>query len=116
MDFIIAICLNEWNYINCRCRGRKKCAPTLQKRGKQWHLDFPFEEQVDLCDTDIVHQTIISVDLGINSAAIVTVIKSDGTIVGRYFCKLNKEQYSLTHAINRIKKAQQHGTKRMPRL
>jgi IS605 OrfB family transposase len=107
---------SDIDYINRRCQGRKQCAPTLQKRGKEWFLDFPFEEEVNLCDTDIFHQIIVAVDLGINSAATVTVMKSDGTILGRHFCRLNKEQDSLTHAVNRIKKAQQHGTKRMPRL
>lgn len=41
---------------------------------------------------------------------------ADGTILGRHFLKLSKEQDSLTHAINRIKKAQQHGNRKMPRL
>lgn len=43
-------------------------------------------------------------------------MKSDGTILGRHFCRLNKEQDSLTHAVNRIKKAKQHGTRRTQRL
>ena len=44
------------------------------------------------------------------------VMRADGTILGRHFCKLQKEYDSLTHAVNRIKKAQQHGNKKMPRL
>lgn len=43
-------------------------------------------------------------------------MKSDGTILGRHFCKLNEETDRLTHGINRIKKAQQHGNRKMPRL
>ena len=69
-----------------------------------------------LPDTDIFDQTIISVDLGINAAATVSVMRADGTILGRHFCKLPKEYDSLTHAVNRIKKAQQHGNRRTPRL
>jgi len=107
---------SDIDYINKRCSNRKKCAPTLQKRGKEWFLDFPFEESVKLSDTDIFNQAIVAVDLGINNPATVTVMKSDGTILGRHFCRLTKEQDSLNHAINRIKKAQQHGTKHMPRL
>ena len=41
---------------------------------------------------------------------------ADGTILGRHFCKLSKEIDSLDHSINRIKKAQQHGNRKMPRL
>lgn len=35
---------SDVDYINRYCRNRKSCAPTLMKRGKQWYLDFPFEE------------------------------------------------------------------------
>ncbi|MCG4627930.1 transposase, partial [Anaerostipes hadrus] len=59
---------------------------------------------------------ICAVDLGINSAATISVMCSDGTILGRHFLKLPKEQDCLTHSINRIKKAQQHGNRKMPRL
>lgn len=107
---------SDIDYINRRCRERKRCAPTLQKRGKEWFLDFPFEENVKLASTDICDQTIIAVDLGINTAATVSIMRSDGTILGRHFCKLPKETDSLTHSVNRIKKAQQHGNRKVPRL
>ena len=107
---------SDMDYINRRCASRKKCAPTLQKRGKEWFLDFPFEETVKLPDTDVFDQTILAVDLGINAAATVSVMRADGTILGRHFCKLPKEYDSLMYAVNRIKKAQQHGNRRTPRL
>lgn len=107
---------SDVDYIERRCKNRKKCAPTLQKRGKQWFLDFPFEEHVSLGDTDLDDRKIVAVDLGINSAATVSVMCADGTVLGRHFLKLSKEEDSLKHAINRIKKAQQHGNRRMPRL
>ena len=107
---------SDMDYINQRCTSRKKRSPTLQKRGKEWFLDFPFEEKVTLPDTNVFDQTILAVDLGINAAATVSVMRADGTILGRHFCKLPKEYDSLTHAVNRIKKAQQHGNRRTPRL
>lgn len=107
---------SDMDYINRRCAGRKKCAPTLQKRGHEWFLDFPFEEKVTLTKKDIYDQTVIAVDLGINSTATVSVMRSDGTVLGRHFCRLPKEYDSLTHSINRIKKAQQHGNHKTPRL
>ena len=78
--------------------------------------DFPFEEFLELCDVDVADRIICAVDLGINSAATISVMCSDGTILGRHFLKLPKEQDCLTHSINRIKKAQQHGNRKMPRL
>lgn len=107
---------SDVDYIEHRCATRKKCAPTLQKRGHEWHLDFPFMEEVELCNTDIQEQTIVAVDLGINTAATASVMRSDGTILGRHFCKLSEETDRLTHSVNRIKKAQQHGNRKIPRL
>ena len=107
---------SDVDYINRCCKNRKQCAPTLQKRGKEWYLDFPFEESVKLCKTNIKDQTVVAVDLGINSAATISVMRSDGTILGRHFCKLPKETDHLAHSINRIKKAQQHGNYKTPRL
>lgn len=107
---------SDIDYITRHCAGRKHCAPTLQKRGKEWFLDFVFEETVSLTDKPIYDQTVVAVDLGINSAATVSVMRPDGTVAGRYFCKLPAENDSLGHAVNRIKKAQQHGNRKMPRL
>lgn len=107
---------SDMDYINRHCQARKKCAPTLQKRGKEWYLDFPFEENLKLDDSVVYDKTVVAVDLGINTAATVSVMRSDGTILGRRFCRLSKETDHLTHCINRIKKAQQHGNYRTPRL
>ena len=107
---------SDMDYIYRRCKNRKACAPTLQKRGKEWFLDFPFEEKVKLNDTVVWDQTVVAVDLGINTAATISVMRSDGTILGRHFCKLPKETDHLTHNINRIKKAQQNGNYKNPRL
>lgn len=112
----IALRKSDMDYIYRHCRNRKQCAPTLQKRGKEWFLDFPFEEEAKLCDTSVTDQTVVSVDLGINTAATVSVMCSDGTILGRHFCKLPEETDHLMHSINRIKKAQQHGNHKTPRL
>jgi IS605 OrfB family transposase len=110
------LCRSDMDYINRHCKGRRMCAPTLQKRGKEWFLDFPFEEKASLCDVKVNDQTVVAVDLGINSAATVSVMRSDGTILGRHFCRLSKETDRLTHSINRIKKAQQHGNCKTPGL
>ncbi|MBE5961347.1 MAG: transposase [Lachnospiraceae bacterium] len=107
---------SDIDYIRRHCNNRKECAPTLQKRGRQWFLDFPFEEKVTLSDANVNNRTVVSVDLGINLAATISVMRSDGTILGRHFCKLSKETDSLMHSINRIKKAQQHGNYKTPRL
>ncbi len=107
---------SDMDYIYKHCRERKPCVPCLQKIGKEWFLAFRFEEKVELNDTKIYDQTILAVDLGINTAATVSVMRSDGTILGRHFCKFTKEIDCLTHCLNRIKKAQQHGNRKTPKL
>ena len=102
---------SDVDYILHHCKNLKECAPTLQKRGKCWYLDFAFEQNVKLVNTPIRDQAILSVDLGINSSATCTVMRSDGTVLGRRFLHLPKEYDSLKHKIGHIKKAQHHGSR-----
>ena len=44
---------SDVDYIHRHCSNRKQCAPTLQKHGHQWFLDFPFEETVTLNNTSL---------------------------------------------------------------
>ena len=107
---------SDIDYIERHCKDRKMCVPTLRKRGHEWFLDFSFEEQVELSEIDIFHRILISVDLGINNCCTCIAMAPDGTVLGRHFLKLPREKDSLEHALNRIKKAQQHGAVKMPRL
>ena len=104
------------DYILHHCTYRKKCVPTLQKRGKCWYLDFPFERKVTLNKTDVFNQTVIAVDLGINNCCTCAVMRSDGAVIGRRFLRLPKEYDSLNRKISHIKYAQRHGSRKMPRL
>ncbi|MCH4031337.1 MAG: transposase [Lachnospiraceae bacterium] len=125
---IKAFVRNTWDWISVRlrkrdvdyilhhCQKRKECVPTLQKRGKCWYLDFPFQKDCELNNTDIFDQTIVAVDLGINSCCACAVMRSDGTIVGRSFLKLPKEYDSLNRKISHIKYAQRHGSRCVRRL
>ena len=114
----ITVQLNKGDadYILRHCKDRKECVPTMRRRGKKWFLDFGFEESATLNDLGYEEQTIVAVDLGILNACTCSVMTYDGTILGRRFLKLPREQDCLDHAVGRIKKAQQHGAKRMPGL
>ena len=57
----------------------------MQKRGREWFLDVPLEENVKLTDMNIFQQTILAVDLGINSLATVCVMRANDTVLGRHF-------------------------------
>ena len=112
----ICLCKGDVDYILHHCAGRKECVPTLQKRGKLWYLDFAFEETITLPDTGASARRALSVDLGINSACTCCVMGADGTVAGRAFLKLPAEYDCLDRALGRIRRAQMHGAKRMPRL
>lgn len=102
---------SDVDYILHHCQQRKECVPTLQKRGKRWYLDFPFQRDCELNNTDVFNQTIVAVDLGINSCCTCAVMRSDGTIIGRKFLRLPKEYDSLNRKISHIKYAQRHGSR-----
>ena len=119
---------NTWDWINIKlkktdvdyilrnCANRQECVPTLRKRGKNWYLDFAFKEKIKFENKGINEQVIIGVDLGINNACTCVAMLSDGTVIGREFLRLPREKDSLGHKLNKIKKAQQNGAYKMPRL
>lgn len=100
---------SDVHYIGRHCSGRKECVPTLQKPRKQWFLSFSFKEEHKLHTISTEEQWILSVDFGLNQVCTVTAMESYGTVAGKAFLSLPAEEDSLTHAINRIKKAQQRG-------
>lgn len=104
------------DYILKHCSLSKECVPTLRKRGKNWSLDFAFEKQVPLNQAPVKSRRILSVDLGLNSAATCCVMESDGTVLARRFLSLEREYDCLYHMLARIKHAQQSGARRMPNL
>ncbi len=101
---------SDVDYIKHHCKDLKECAPSLQKRGKQWFLDFAFEKDVKLNNTSIEEQTILAVDLGINSSCTCSVMRSDGAVLGRHFLKLPREYDSLKRKTDHIKRAQRQGS------
>ena len=107
---------SDVDYIQHHCKSRKECVPTLRRRGKNWYLDFSFEENVKLEDKPIDQKIIVGVDLGINNACTCSAMLSDGTVIGRKILSMPREKDSLEHKLNKIKKAQQHGARKTPRL
>ena len=103
-------------YIRKHCAGRIECTPTLERKGKEWFLVFPFKEKYSLTDRPLESRTVLGVDLGINQSCVCTVLKPDGTVAARSFLRLPAEKDRLDKAVGHIKKAQQHGASRTPRL
>lgn len=102
---------SDADYIDHHCSSRKESAPVLRKRNRKWSLDFCYTEEAVLSKTDIFHQRILSVDLGLNNACVCTCMLSDGTILGREFLSLPREYDCLKRKTDRIRQAQRHGSR-----
>ena len=63
------------------------------------HLDvYKRQEEVTLTKTPVKEQVICSVDLGINTDAVCTIMRADGTVLGRKFIDHPSEKdLSLIH-------------------
>ena len=94
----------DMQYIRKHLNGVKMSTPTLERKNKKWFLRFTFEEDVKLKDTK---DTILAVDLGINTDATCSVMRSDGTILARKFINFTSDKDYLYHTLNKIKKVQQ---------
>ena len=106
---------SDVDYIIHHCKSLKECAPMFVKRHNTWYLDFCFEQNVVLCDTDISNRRILAVDLGINNACVCSVMNQDGTVLGRKFLKLSRENDCLNHKLSHLKGCQRHGSRKLNR-
>jgi len=114
MDFSLK--KGDVDYIEHHLAEAKTSNPTLERRGKVWSLRFFFEREVDLTDTPGAGARICAVDLGINTHAVCSIMEPDGTIIGRRFIDFPIDKDRLSTALNRVRKDQQHGNAKTPRL
>lgn len=109
---------NDWIWVSVKLRGTdvkylrkywthvKPCAPVLEKRYGKYYLRFAFKETVELVDAPVEERRICAVDLGLNSDAVCSIMKADGTVVARKFINFPTEKDHLSHVLNRIKRQQ----------
>jgi IS605 OrfB family transposase len=100
---------SDADYITRHCQNRKMSSPTLRQRGKNWYLDFSFEERAELKKTKLKDTIVLGVDLGLNSACACSAMTIDGTVVGRRFLDLPVEKDRLSHILGQIRKSQRLG-------
>ena len=75
----------DMEYLRKNWAGKRAAAPVLEKRHRKYFLRFSYTEEVLLTKTPVKEQVICSVDLGINTDAVCTIMRSDGTVLGRKF-------------------------------
>ena len=121
---------SDWVWVNIPCRrqdikylvkhwhGVNASAPTLvaerkPRRRNVYYLRYAFDEKLDLFlrDEPLEATTILAVDLGINTDAVCSVMKADGTVVARKFIDFPMEKDRMYHLLNRVKRLQrEHGS------
>ena len=74
-------------------------------------MRFSYKEEVTLTKTPVKEQIICSVDLGINTDAVCTIMRADGTVLGRRFIDHPSEKDRMYRTLGRIRRSQrEHGS------
>ncbi len=79
-------------------------------------MTFPFQQVVKLTTKPINDQVVVGVDLGLNNACVCSAMTSDGTVLGRMFCKMSSEKAQLNQLLKRIRKSQRKGGRKNKKL
>ena len=112
--FSVNLLHTDMEYLRENWSGVKASAPTLEKRHHKYFLRFSYTEEVSLSKKEVNEQIICSVDLGINTDAVCTIMRSDGTVLGRKFINFPSEKDRLSHVLGRIRRFQkEHGSKQI---
>ena len=96
----------DMEYLRRNWKGKKASAPALEKRHRRYFLRFSYTEEVTLTKTPVKEQIICSVDLGINTDAVCTIMRSDGTVLGRKFINFPSEKDRMYRVLGRIRRFQ----------
>ena len=108
--FHVRLSHTDMEYLRKNWSGEKASAPTLEKRHRKYFLRFSYTEDVILTKAAVKKQIICSVDLGINTDAVCTIMRSDGTVLGRKFIDFPSEKDRMYRVLGRIRKFQrEHG-------
>ena len=109
--FRVSLLHTDMEYLRKCWSGKKASAPTLEKRHQKYFLRFSYKEEVTLTKTPVKEQIICSVDLGINTDAVCTIMRADGTVLGRRFIDHPSEKDRMYRTLGRIRRFQrEHGS------
>ena len=110
--FAVRLKHTDMEYLRKHWSGKKASAPTLEKKHDKYFLRFTYAEEVALNRTPVKEQTICSVDLGINTDAVCTIMRPDGTILGRKFINFPSDKDRMYRVLGRIRRFQrEHGSR-----
>ena len=88
----------EFNLADAKC-------PVLKRHGQRFSLSFAFETDAELPKKDKKEYSICAVDIGINNAAVCSIMKEDGTVTARRFSTFTGEEDRFNRILNERKNA-----------
>ncbi|MFR4784112.1 MAG: hypothetical protein ACLUAR_15565 [Pilosibacter sp.] len=97
--FRLKLLHTDLEYLRKKLSGKKASAPTLEKKHQKYFLRFSYTEEVNLSKTTVKEQVICSVDLGINTDAVCSIMRADGTILGRKFINFPSDKDHQYHVL-----------------
>ena len=77
----------------------------LKKHGHRFTLSFAFETEAELPKKENKEYSVCAVDIGINNAAVCSIMKEDGTVTARRFITFAGEEDRFNRILNERKKA-----------
>ena len=89
-----------------KLEGEESVSPDPGKETAPVFSAFFYTEEVTLTKTAVEEQIICSVDLGINTDAVCTIMRSDGTVLGRKFINFPSEKDRMYRVLGRIRRFQ----------
>ena len=112
--FQVKLLHTDMEYLRKKWNRKKASAPTLERKHHKYFLRFSYTEEVSLSKTDVKEQVICSVDLGINTDAVCTIMRPDGTILGRKFINFPSDKDRMYRVLGRIRRFQrEHGSRQV---
>ena len=109
--FRVQLSHTDMEYLRKNWYGKRASAPTLEKKHHKYFLRFTYKEKVALTKTRIKEQIICSVDMGINTDAVCSIMRGDGTVLGRKFIDHPSEKDQMYRTLGRIRRFQrEHGS------
>ena len=115
--FVIRDC--DFMYAYNHMKAWKASAPVLTKCNHRYELRISYEmagSKFPKYKKDKEVEAVIGVDLGVNTDAVCSVVHKDGTVTGQRFINHPVEKDRMYGLLNAIKKAQQNGNRKTPRL
>ena len=88
----------EFNLADAKC-------PVLKRHGQRFSMSFAFETDAELPKKDNKEYSICAVDIGINNAAVCSIMKEDGTVTARRFITFTGEEDRFSRILNERKNA-----------